>query len=214
MKDTDVPNIKKAMSPTQKRAKETYESLLKASQAILEEDGYEALNSNAIVERAGLTPPAFYRYFKDKQMILSVLAERLMDAQNELVEPRINEMSASRDNLPVIIEGLFHAHIKVSKDFQASFEIMVLMRALPSLRQIRLDSHDAMAQLLVTSVKSHRQPPSAARLTTRARLAVELFYSTLEMLFETRFKGQGDVIKQASRAVAAVVDDASHSRSP
>ena len=71
--------------PTQPRAKKTYESLLRAAQEILSASGYDGLTSNSIVAHAGLTPPAFYRYFGDKHMLLHVLAQRLLDAQNASV---------------------------------------------------------------------------------------------------------------------------------
>ena len=64
--------------PRQARAKETYERLLDAAQDILVEQGFEAVTSNTIVERVGMTPPAFYRYFPNKQAVFVELGQRLM----------------------------------------------------------------------------------------------------------------------------------------
>ena len=44
----------------------TKQRLLSAAQGILAESGLAAVNSNAIVERAKVTPPTFYHYFKNK----------------------------------------------------------------------------------------------------------------------------------------------------
>ena len=54
-----------------------------AAGELLGEVGFEKLTTNAICARAKLTPPAFYRYFKDKYEILEVLARRLLKRQND-----------------------------------------------------------------------------------------------------------------------------------
>jgi len=65
------------------RSQQTYEKLVSATGELLGEVGFEKLTTNAICARAKMTPPAFYRYFKDKYEILEVLARRLLERQNE-----------------------------------------------------------------------------------------------------------------------------------
>ena len=62
--------------PVQARAQRTYDALLDAAGHLLGEVGVERISSNMICERAGTTPPAFYRYFDDKYAIIAALAER------------------------------------------------------------------------------------------------------------------------------------------
>ena len=52
--------------PPKGRGRVTYERLMKAAGELLGEEGFERLSTNAICARAGLTPPALYRYFRDK----------------------------------------------------------------------------------------------------------------------------------------------------
>ena len=49
--------------PKQRRAQETYERLLDVAGALLGEVGIERVSTNLIAARAGVTPPALYRYF-------------------------------------------------------------------------------------------------------------------------------------------------------
>ena len=61
------------------------ERLVEAAQAILAEAGVEGVNSNAVVVRAGLTPPTFYHYFPNKHALLRELGERMLSAQSAAI---------------------------------------------------------------------------------------------------------------------------------
>ena len=65
--------------------KKTIDRLLEAAQDILIESGVEALNSNAIVLRAGVTPPTFYHYFSNNHALLEELGVRMMQEQSEVI---------------------------------------------------------------------------------------------------------------------------------
>ena len=191
--------------PIQARAKKTYEALLESAQTILAESGYDALNSNAIAERAGLTPPTFYRYFTDKHMLLKVLAKRLLDAQNELVAPALAPATGDFGSAVDAVERLMHADLALSRSFTAARELLVLMRALPALKEVRLATHEQMSGLLAEATLEHYPHLSPGALKVRTRLASDLYFSTLEMLFETGFKHQKEVVRRAAIAVAAAI---------
>ncbi|MDT9091483.1 helix-turn-helix domain-containing protein, partial [Escherichia coli] len=70
------------LQPTQARAQGTYEIGLATAGEMLRDMGFEQLTTNAICQRAGLTPPALYRYFPNKYAILKELGDRLMSAQD------------------------------------------------------------------------------------------------------------------------------------
>ena len=51
---------------------------------MLEEVGFERLSTNMICKRAGLTPPALYRYFPNKYAVLKELGERRFQREAEV----------------------------------------------------------------------------------------------------------------------------------
>lgn len=63
--------------PKQTRSRRTLERIVKASLAILEEEGAEALTVHAIVERAGSSVGSFYARFTGKDDLLTYLGERM-----------------------------------------------------------------------------------------------------------------------------------------
>ena len=71
--------------PSQDRAKNTFEEILSITGDLLVEVGFERLSTNLICKRAGITPPALYRYFPNKYAILKELGDRLMKVQDDVV---------------------------------------------------------------------------------------------------------------------------------
>ena len=62
--------------PTQRRAMASFAAIVEAAARILEERGADALNTNVIAERAGVSIGTLYQYFPDKQAILVALIRR------------------------------------------------------------------------------------------------------------------------------------------
>jgi AcrR family transcriptional regulator len=67
--------------PLQARSRETYTAILEATARILEAQGLEAANTNAIAERAGVSVGSLYQYFPDKA---AIFAELIIAAETEL----------------------------------------------------------------------------------------------------------------------------------
>jgi AcrR family transcriptional regulator len=63
-------------SPKQARARATCEAILEAASQILERDGADGFNTNAVAERAGVSIGTLYQYFPDKTAILLAAAQR------------------------------------------------------------------------------------------------------------------------------------------
>jgi AcrR family transcriptional regulator len=67
-------------SPRQARAKEMIATILEATADILDDGGIDALNTNLIAQRAGVSVGAVYQYFPNKAAILTMLGRREMEA--------------------------------------------------------------------------------------------------------------------------------------
>jgi AcrR family transcriptional regulator len=63
-------------SPRQARSMATYDAILEAASQILERDGMEGFNTNAVAARAGVSVGTLYQYFADKQAVLLAAADR------------------------------------------------------------------------------------------------------------------------------------------
>lgn len=192
--------------PVQARARETYELLLASAQEVLAELGFEALNSNIVCQRAELTPPAFYRYFTDKYDILDVLGNRLMEAQNAVLEAGGSDVPFTRESFIERSIADQHATIAVTKEFIGAYPLLVSMRAIPELRPVRMNSHDKMSAIVAAQLYAQGAKGGLADLQTKCRLGIEMGYASLEMLFETDFENQEMVILGTANALFGIID--------
>lgn len=69
----------KRRSPRQARAAATVDAIFEAAAQILEADGLDALTTNRVAERAGVSIGSLYQYFGDKSDLLRALARREME---------------------------------------------------------------------------------------------------------------------------------------
>jgi AcrR family transcriptional regulator len=63
--------------PAQKRSKETVRAILTAAARILEREGYEKTNVNAVAELAGVSIGSLYQYFPSKEALVAEVARQL-----------------------------------------------------------------------------------------------------------------------------------------
>ena len=194
----------KTVVPTQARAKATYEKILKAAQEILAEDGLEALNSNAIVDRAEVSAPLFYRYFKDKYDLLYILGTRLTDAQNEPSGAGLND-NVTEASLEDEIYRLLTETLKVTESFEGALAILVSLRAIPSLASIRIDASLEISKQSVKQLQLIYPDLPKAEALRRSRLTNDLAYSFIEMLMEVPGMPRRRTLRDGARAICAIL---------
>jgi AcrR family transcriptional regulator len=77
--------------PSQPRATETVAAIIEAAAQVLETEGYEGFNTNAVAQRAGVSIGSLYQYFPSKEALTIALMDRqasqyCKDAINALEE--------------------------------------------------------------------------------------------------------------------------------
>lgn len=199
------PPLATKKQPAQQRATETYERILEVTAQTLADVGIERLSTNLVCERAGLTPPALYRYFPNKYALLAELGQRLMQRQNERVAHwvTIDTFKSGVEGLEQALEGLIRDTYEVTESTVGGVWIMRALRAVPVLQQVRLASHAAVTQEQAKLLARALPHADAAELKLVSRIVVDLIYATVEMLFDEELD-----VQAAARIVAGMM--ASH----
>ncbi|MGJ3626872.1 TetR/AcrR family transcriptional regulator [Sphingomonas sp. MMS24-JH45] len=171
--------------PKQGRAQATYDRLLDVAGALLAEVGIDGISTNLICARAGLTPPALYRYFANKYEVLEALGWRLMDRQNVVLERWIdrhapNGAAALRD----AIEELLRDTSEVTQAEPGALWVLRALHASPRLVHVRLELHNWVTDRLVAAYAPHLPGVDRDDLWQRLRLSVELGFAADEMTQE------------------------------
>jgi AcrR family transcriptional regulator len=180
------PDLRPKALPRQGRALETYERILTVAADLLGEVGVERLSTNLVCERAGLTPPALYRYFPNKYAVLHALGERLMAIQNGLLEAWATPatMGLPRARFEASVVALFNQTLEVTVAQPAGAWIIRALRAVPALQEVRIASHRHVTGLIEAAFMAAHPLAHRPDVMVFARLAIEAAYAAQEMLFD------------------------------
>ncbi len=176
---------KPTLMPKQARAIQTREHLLDVAGALLAEVGLEDISTNLICARAGMSPPALYRYFADKHAVLEALGMRLMERQNSLLIDWIEgNMNLGIEGMLEKTEEILRRTAEITAAEPGGIWIERALHASPRLSHIRIESHRFVtdAQLEIVSAMLPDVPRDV--LWRRIRFMIELAYAAHEMMSE------------------------------
>lgn len=173
------------LPPKQDRARQTQGRLLDVAGELLAEVGIERISTNMIAARAGLTPPALYRYFGDKYAVIEALGRRLMERQNAVLERWIaRHAPAGIAGMADHIGDLLTENAAVTRAEPGAVWILRALHASPQLVHVRLESHRHVTDRLTDACAPQLPGTDRQILWSRLRLAVELGFAADEMLYE------------------------------
>lgn len=185
--------------PRQERALQTYERLLDVAGALLAEVGIERISTNMICARAGMTPPALYRYFKDKYAVLEALGRRLMDRQNAVLFDWLDRYG------PLGVKALGDATeelLRLTADITAAEPGAVwtlrALRAVPQLAHVRIDSHRLVTDRMFEVYAPLMPDLPREVLWRRLRISTEVGFAIDEMLNEETLIPRDDLLADAA----------------
>jgi AcrR family transcriptional regulator len=184
----------------------TRERLLQVAAELLGEVGIERISTNLICARAGMTPPALYRYFNDKYAVLEALAERLMERQNVVLIAWLERyIPLGLDALGEALEALLRETAAVTATEPGAVWTLRALHAVPQLNHIRIASHryvtDRMAEGYATLLPGYERDV----LWRRLRIAVEFGFAADGMLTEEDLIPREDLIRDAAAILRHVL---------
>jgi AcrR family transcriptional regulator len=134
-----------------------------------------------------MTPPAHNRYFPNKYAILSELARRLMEAQDEAVFAWVEAGGLEAANLEEAVDknrSLQRQVNEITRQIPGGIWIMRALRAVPLLRDIRIASRDKVARFVSERLTRVYPAVPESELFRAARLTTEVAYAATEMVLE------------------------------
>jgi AcrR family transcriptional regulator len=199
---------KSRASPKQERAMQTRERLLDVAGELLGKVGIERISTNMICARAGLTPPALYRYFKDKYAVLEALGLRLMERQNVVLSAWLEEhVPNGLDALAEHTADLLRDTAAITAAEPGAIWTLRALRAVPQLAHVRIESHRLVTDRMVKAYAPLVPAMSKKELWRRVRVSIELGFAVDEMLNEEDRIKRNDIIKEAARMLQWTLRD-------
>jgi AcrR family transcriptional regulator len=185
--------------PRQDRAVQTYERLLDVAGELLAEVGVERISTNLISARAGMTPPALYRYFKDKYAVLEALGRRLMNRQNAVLYAWLDHYGPlGLHALAESTEALMHATADVTASEPGAIWTLRALRAVPQLAHVRIESHRTVTDRMMEVYAPLLPDLPREVLWRRLRISIEFGFAADEMLNEETLIARHDLLRDAA----------------
>jgi AcrR family transcriptional regulator len=96
-------------TPVQRRSRERVEGILLAAEQIVVREGFDALSTRAVAERAKIPVATLYQYFADREAIIAALIERHVSA----MDVRLTEDVAALGTYSVrtLVEAVVYAYV-------------------------------------------------------------------------------------------------------
>lgn len=191
-------------APKQERAVQTRERLLDIAGELLAEVGIERISTNMIAARAGVSPAALYRYFKDKYAILEALGRRFMDRQNAVLFAWLKTHGpGGLGALAGHTEDLLRATADVTAGEPGGVWIERALRAVPQLAHVHVESHREVTDAMLEVYAPLLPRVSRKTLWRRLRMSVEFGYAIDEMLNEEDRIPRNEIFREAAALLAS-----------
>jgi AcrR family transcriptional regulator len=187
--------------PLQERSRQTFEAILHAAGTLLAEVGVEKFSTNLVCKRAGLTPPALYRYFPNKYALLKALGARLMEVQDAAAYEWIEQGGLDGRSVPDMAAKHLHVlqrMVEITEDFPGGPWILRAMNAVPMMRECRQLSVDAVARRIFDHMAKQEPSIDSARWMPAIYLTTGLSMTVVEMVLETPAVERDALLVQAS----------------
>lgn len=216
MTDAKKPSVRRAnelplqvvtatkQQPQQARAQDTFELILETAGHLLDEVGLERLSTNLVCRRAGLSPPALYRYFPNKYAILRELGDRLMALQDQAVLDWIDEGGLNTEEFSDAVASNVRLQERVNditRQFPGNIFVLRALRAIPLLREVRMASSNMVAERIADELIANGHTASRDRLISAARLTTEMAYSAMEMILEEPDRDARQICTDVSKMI-------------
>jgi AcrR family transcriptional regulator len=162
------PALVQRRRPTQARAHNTVEAVLRAAGAEIERAGLDKLTTKNIAAAAGLSVGGVYEYFPNKESILSALAAQWMERVLQAIDSVHPRHGGTRDLLNYLNEQMLLV-ARLYEDQPGLGALIDMLSAIPALRDLT-QRHDTDVTASVASALSHYAPQaSSARVADAAR---------------------------------------------
>ncbi|MEI8268873.1 MAG: TetR/AcrR family transcriptional regulator [Acidimicrobiaceae bacterium] len=159
--------------PQQQRAIETTNRILEAAYDIVAYDGYQALTTNSVAERAGVNIRSVYRYFEDKNAILVHLAQRERDTRATKFGAQFREFDGEKD-LEAWVQATLRLALDVRMADPRANSLYKILRALPDFAEFTREADAEIAEGLGRAIRLRFPSISVKKSHYAARICYDL----------------------------------------
>jgi AcrR family transcriptional regulator len=179
-------------TPRQERGRQRVERILDAAEALLAEEGFEALSTNQIAARAAVPIGSLYQFFPHKEAVLHAVAARYRDGAGAALDAALNPDAASL-SAPELAGLLLQTMVAFGSERMGLTRIVLQAGANETLAAVAAGiMQDASAHLAALLALRHPSMPEARRLLA-ARVALTAVMALLGVVTAEKPRGPAHI---------------------
>lgn len=165
--------------PEQGRSKDTVHIILEAAKMVFGELGIDVVSMTRIAQQAGISKPALYRYFPNKQAIVRALAEQdFVDYEQLIQNLAVSQYSSLQE---LVIDGIRqYSQLYTSAPYR--IKLKAAIQADPVLAQLNLVDSRKNAQRMTELILDFLPQQNKQMLYTRILLLTELLDGLMRLI--------------------------------
>src|SRR3712207_3476985 len=188
--------------PKQQRSRDKYERVLDAAETLIAKEGYEKLTTTGVAQAAGLPPSAFYRWFSDKDDLVSALLMRHNARLDEHIAAAVAELDQAA--WTEVARTTFLTVIEYYRR-NPSHHILWFEARLGAAARRQVHEHTArLAQALLEQARAGGFAPAGATLEDM-KLIIEIADRVTEVAFRDDRNGDPHLLERGLSMVLAIV---------
>jgi AcrR family transcriptional regulator len=189
----EVVNVRKR--PGQKRSADTVAVIVEAAARILERNGFEGFNTNAIAEKAGVSIGSLYQYFPGKNALLGAIIERETAPLLAVSEELANIQAC---------EAALRCCIRASIRHQMRRPHLARLIDVAEKREMFNDQVSSKASRMQVVLERILSLPDAPRVRSKSVAAADLLAIIRSLIDAAGERGEGESVQLLRRVEGAV----------
>lgn len=146
----DKSKTKVRKIPRQSRSVKTVDLILDAAAHILSRSGYDALNTNAIAKKAGVSIGSIYQYFPSKEAIVAALVRKYLESDLALFHSHFSDAASAplSEKVRRLLAIFVEQHLREGNLRRVIYEQVPRVHALAEVAVVEKRMMSAFAELL------------------------------------------------------------------
>jgi AcrR family transcriptional regulator len=196
---TSTNNEYEVTKPQQQRAIETTNRILEAAYDIVAFDGYQALTTNSVAERAGVNIRSVYRYFEDKNDIILHLAQKERDTRALAFGEKFRDLVGEK-NIESWVQDTLQIALNIRMADPRANSLYKILRAIPEFAEFTRQADAELAERLGRAISLRFPSISVKKSHYAARICYDLAQSFINSSETASGKIDGYFIETARAA--------------
>jgi AcrR family transcriptional regulator len=180
--------------PRQARGQRRVEQILRQSEAVFAEVGFEQATTNLIADRAGVSIGSLYQFFESKERILEALAEHYTSITREKMEQRLGLVV--RENFESSIFDLLQLLISLQEQRPYFLQCLTSSWLSPVLTRVVEDINVAMTTQVASLLERVGVNAEPDLIQLRAHICVDVIGALLPLAVEAKGRARTQVVNE------------------